>query len=322
VIGRLAFLTVAVVLAAPTPSQYYLTGSHTDSHQKGRPGFALIGGATDVDEFFQWLIGRSAGGDMVVLRASGGDGYNDYLYRLGGLNSVQTVVISNAESAREPFVVDRIRRAEALFIAGGDQWKYVSLWNHSPVGEAIQQAIDRGVPIGGTSAGLAVLGEYVFSAQQDTVTSVQALSNPFDAHVTISTNFLHIPFLKNTITDTHFHARDRMGRTLVFLARILHDNRLHEARAIAIDERTAALVEPNGSLHVAGMGNVYFLRAFATPTVCSLGQPLTFKPVEVYRAGASSHFDLNSWRGDGGTAYQVSVENGTITSNQGDGSIY
>ena len=32
---------------------------------------------------------------------------------------------------------------------------------------ALNGAIRRGVPIGGTSAGLAVLGEYVYSAQGD-----------------------------------------------------------------------------------------------------------------------------------------------------------
>src|SRR5581483_8378019 len=154
------------------------------------------------------------------------------------------------------------------------QWNYIRLWSHSPVSDAIQSLIDRGIPVGGTSAGLAVLGEYVFTAAEDTVTSSQSLADPFDKHVTIGTNFLHIPLLRNTITDSHFHQRDRMGRTLAFLARMLHDDKLSEARSIAIDERTAALIDPDGSLRVTGFGHVYFLRARQPPRVIEPGKPL------------------------------------------------
>src|SRR5205807_6181657 len=109
-------------------------------------------------------------------------------------------------SASDPSAVEKIRNAEALFIAGGDQWNYVRLWRGSPVGAAIQSLIDKGVPVGGTSAGLAVLGEYVFTAEKDTVTTRQALADPFDEHVTGGQDLLRISALRNTITDSHFHA--------------------------------------------------------------------------------------------------------------------
>ena len=35
-----------------------------------------MGGGTDVDALFTWMSDRAGGGDSVVIRASGADGYN------------------------------------------------------------------------------------------------------------------------------------------------------------------------------------------------------------------------------------------------------
>ena len=275
-----------------------------------------------MDSVTRWFLQRSGGGDVVVLRASGSDGYNPYMMGLAKIDSVESLVVATPEAARDPFVADRIRKAEALFIAGGDQWNYVRVWNHTPVSEAIQYLIDKGVPVGGTSAGLAVLGEYIYTAEKDTVTSPQALANPFDERVTVGTGFLRIPALKGVITDTHFHARDRMGRTLAFLSRILEAGKLAEARAIAIDERTAALTEADGRIAVDGDGCVYFIRARKPAEVSKPGVPLTFHGVSVYRVPKGGDFDLKTWTGHGGVAYTLDVEGGAIRSNQAGGGIY
>jgi cyanophycinase-like exopeptidase len=51
-------------------------------------------------------------------------------------------------------VLATIRNAEALFIAGGDQSRYVRFWQGTPVEDAIHELLARNVPIGGTSAGI------------------------------------------------------------------------------------------------------------------------------------------------------------------------
>ena len=314
---RRLFLAGSTAALAATPYRYFLTGSAEDAHRSVSAGFVLMGGGKDVDRAFEWLIRKSGGGDIVVIRASGAEGYNSYIAGLGTVDSVESLVIATPEAARHPFVLERIRRAEALFIAGGDQWNYFHIWGASPVRAAVQELIDRGVPVGGTSAGLAVLGQFVFTAEKDTVTSAQALADPYHERVTVGDEFVHIPALAGVITDSHFVKRDRMGRLLVFLARILQDGRAKEARAIAIDERTAALVEPDGSVAIAGEGPVYFLRATAPPGVCRAGGPLSFSGVEVYRATAGCAFDLKRWAGRGGTAYRLSVKGGMVTSSAG-----
>ena len=68
------------------------------------------------------------GGDIVVIRATGADGYNAYMYGLANVNSVETIIIDSRTKADLTLVTDKIRNAEALFIAGGDQSDYVNYW--------------------------------------------------------------------------------------------------------------------------------------------------------------------------------------------------
>jgi len=159
-----------------------LVGSGEDVTTNTEAGFVLAGGGKDVDAAMKWMIDRSGGGDFVIIRASGFTGYNDYLFELGKLNSVETLLIDTREKAMNKDTGKRIREAEALFIAGGDQWNYVNYWNNSEVSEAIKYLIEeKKVPIGGTSAGCAVLSEFIFDARNDTVVSADALTNPYEA---------------------------------------------------------------------------------------------------------------------------------------------
>ena len=268
--------------ATEHPYQYFRAGSPHDVQTKTQAGFALMGGGDDLDEAFKWMCERAGGGDFVVLRASGDEDYNPYIQGLCNLNSVATLILKSREAAKDPFVADAIRHAEAVFIAGGDQAHYINWWMDTPVQQALNEAIERGVPIGGTSAGLAVQGEFVYSAQGDAPddkdwSSPQTLANPFHPRVTIVHAFLRNPLLKNVITDTHFAARDRMGRTLVFMARILQDGRAREIRDIAVDERTSVLLEPDGQRWWLGQGTLIFFNRRNGQRFARLAHPLTFR---------------------------------------------
>jgi cyanophycinase len=270
---------------------------------------------------------RAGGGDFVVLRASGDEDYNPYIQGLCKLNSVATLILKSREAAKDPFVADAIRHAEAVFIAGGDQAHYINWWMDTPVQQALNEAIERGVPLGGTSAGLAVQGEFVYSAQGDApddedLNSPQTLANPYHPRVTLVHAFLKNPLLKNVIADTHFAARDRMGRTLVFMARILHDGRAQDVRDIAVDERTSVLLEPDGKAVVVGAGHAYFLQSTQRPEVCKAGTPLTFRGIAAHSLGAGQHFDVGRWSSSEGTAYTLAVESGVVRSTLPDGSPY
>lgn len=299
---------------------YYYVGSQSDVSPVTSSGFVLMGGGSDVDDAFRWMIQKSGGGDFVVIRAQGSDAYNSYIAGLGAVDSVETLVIYKRHGADDPFVVNKVKNAEALFIAGGDQSDYLRLWKGTLLNEAINYVINRGAVVGGTSAGLAVLGEYIFAAYNGTVYSNEALANPYNFYITLDRNFLTIPLLQKTITDSHFVTRNRMGRLIVFLARIIKDGWTSEAKGIGVDEATALLVEPDGLVRLVGSRNAYFLRADRMPEVCQHSTPLTYSMIRVYRIGAGNTFNLITWQGNGGLAYFISAISGALSSSTG--SIY
>jgi cyanophycinase len=279
------------------------------------PSFAavLLGGHGDVDEANQFLCKHSGGAELVVLSASGADEYNSDFHTQCPGNSVTTLVITSPEGGNDPFVADTIRKAHAIFISGGDQSNYVKFWTGNAVQKEINADVARGVPLGGISAGLAVQGEFVFTAMQDTVKSLEALTNPYDSHVTLVRDFLTIPALKGVITDSHFSQRERMGRSIAFLARIVQDGWAKEVHGIGIDETTAVLVEPDGHARVVGKNSVYFMTLDHQPEVCTDGKPLTVRHVKVLKLSAGDTFNLKSWTASGGTNFEVNVVDGKMT---------
>jgi cyanophycinase-like exopeptidase len=146
----------------------------------------------------------------------------------------------------------------------------------------------------------------------DTIHSPAALADPYGNKVTLSRNFLRIPLLNGIITDTHFAKRDRMGRLVVFLARILQDGWATPARAIAVEEGAAVLLEPDGEAKVIGSGPSYFLEAKSPPEVCRRKTSLIFSAITVHRAPSGASFNVKDWKGPGGDDYQLSAESGEI----------
>lgn len=283
---------------------FFRAGAAKNIEAHPQAGYALIGGGPDLDEAFRWLCGLADGGDMVVLRASGDDAYNPYLRKVCKLNSVTTIVIPDHEAANDAKIAEAIRGASAIFFAGGDQAKYTRGWRGTPVEEALRDAVKRGVPIGGTSAGLAIMGEYVYSAEGDQpddqdLTSEDALADPFSRQVVVSPDLLGIPVLRGVITDSHFDTREREGHMLVFLARILAEGKVKEIRGIGVSEQTAVLVEPDGRARVVGKGEVEFFAASGKPNMCREGKPLAIRRVLMRRVVKGGTFDLNAWRGQG-----------------------
>ena len=305
---------------------YYLTGNAADAAGETSLGIGLMGGGTDVDALFTWMSDRAGGGDFVVIRASGADGYNQYVYDLGDFDSVETLVLKNREASYDPFVLQRIRNAEALFIAGGDQSDYVNFWKGTPVEDAIHELAAREIPIAGTSAGTAILTEFVYAAQRQSAVSSKSLADPFNSDITLDRDFLHLPNMSGLISDQHLIERDRLGRTLAFMARIVQDGWQAESRSIAIDRETAVLVDARGDATIVANADhvtpyAYFIRG-GRPEVCQPKTPLTYRNLQVFRAQPGSRFDIPSWSGHNGTTYSLDVVNGVITSTQPGGSIY
>lgn len=309
------------------------------------PSVVLMGGGYDVGEAFRWMIAqagikRGTGGRFVIIRATGGDAYNSYVYsRLGavdtsternyemvggidlGVTSVETLVVPSRTAAEDPFVLGVIAKASAIFIAGGDQANYYQYWQGTSLNRALQRAVDTGIPVGGTSAGNAMLGQYAFVALNDTVTSDEALADPFNRYMTIDPlntwsgkfaqtgGFINIPGLERTITDDHFNTRDRLGRLIGFVARIGDGcpggvERFDSVLGIGVDEETALLVSgPKGSVKAQLVANpynpenttapytpqnsAYFTKIARAPSQCVAKKPLVdTSGIQLYRLSA------------------------------------
>lgn len=316
----------------------YLTGDSSDVQTSVLPGICLMGGATENDNAMRWWMQRANGGDVLVLRCTGSNGYNNYLYQTLGLNvnSVETLVLPNRNSAYDPYVLRRIQETEAIWIAGGDQANYVNYWKNTPLQQEIQEAVlQRGVPIGGTSAGMAILGSHYFAALNGTATSTNLLANPYHSTATVGANdFLRMPFLNRTITDTHFDNPDRRGRLMALIGRLAGDSSVR-MRAIACDEYTAVCIDSTGLARVFGDfpqndDNAYFAQAHCIPPwqpeTLQSGVALTWnrggQAVKVYRVKGTQQgtnsFDLAGWRqGSGGTWLNWWVQSGQFSEEPG-----
>lgn len=325
--------TTAISLSASgakTTYEDYIYGNPEDvpPEMPTQGGLLLAGGSNDIAEAMAWMTARCGHGDFVVIRCSGTDAYNPWIYKtVGGVDSCETIIFLDKAACEDPVVLDKIRGAEALFIAGGDQSDYVSMWKGTSVEDAIHYVMDKPAPVGGTSAGLAVLGEFIFSAENDTIESDDALRNPYNRRVCLEKDFLVMPNMDNIITDSHFVARDRMGRLVTFLARIVDDGWAPMPRGIGIDEKTALGVEPDGTVTLFGLckdgtAAAYFLQAPGPPEVCEPKTPLTYTGISVYKMSGTATFNLRTWDGDGGVEYTLSATDGVLSSDQEDGSIY
>lgn len=321
------------------------------------PSYVLMGGGPDVDEAFRWMIKQAGirpgtGGRLVVIRATGDGAYNPYIYYSSaasstasadivdgwvggaslGLTSVETLVIPSIAAANDAFVNTVVGRANAVWIAGGDQSDYIKFWKGQALEKTLGTLIKNNVPVGGTSAGLAVLGQFDYAALNGTVTSSQAMSDPYNKYMTLdpaplstSGGFIAPLALANTILDSHLDARDRMGRLVTFVSRlvanypgsgtqqfgctggVLGNN---AAKGIGLSVESALLVswDPVNS-HYSGRrvtnnpaptseAAVYFVNVTQGPTQCASGKPLTVgaSSVQIRKlADSTTTINLSDW---------------------------
>ena len=123
----------ALEISAAQGYEHFIVGNAADVVTSTDRLAVLHGGGSDLDEIFVRMGAAAGGGDFVVLRASGTDAYNPYIYELCGCDSVETIVFKNRQAAFDPVVISRVRNAEAVWLAGGDQSDYVTYWKGTPI---------------------------------------------------------------------------------------------------------------------------------------------------------------------------------------------
>ncbi len=285
-------------------------GTYVRTARLGGPGLLLDGGGAleAPASSLAWLHRRIVGntghraGNVVVLRASYGNIYDKPFYRDGNFASVQTVLIPPCAPRNEiDSAANIVDGADAVYFAGGDQSHYVA-WEGSALMEAVKRVYARGGVVGGGSAGLAIQGAVVYDSvagdrlNQETTTR-DATADPLESRISFTAGLFAWPSLADTITDTHLVVRDRLGRLVAFLARILHDRVLPNARVVyglGIDQASSVVVDAGGMatvLNAKGGRGAYLLRA-DTPPELRPGMPLRYTVRISHIARNGERFDL------------------------------
>ncbi len=261
-------------------------------------GLLFNGGGDWPEDAFRWFTAHAGHGHLVVLRASGSTESQDQFYNeIRGLVSVRTFVFSDRKAASDPRLLAAVRAADGIFIAGGDQSNYVRMWRGTPLNAAIDAHVAAGRPLGGTSAGLAIQGPWLYGSMDGgSITSAAAMADPLGEAVTIEGDFLHNALLSHIFTDSHFDTRNRLGRLFAFLAKT---HTLDPGRVLAglgIDEDSALTVEVDGTtrFHARGIGKHAWLVQPGEIGALAPGQPLELAQVRVTALGSGSRFNVRT----------------------------
>ncbi len=300
-------------------------GDRSQPRCQPEPAILLIGGAegglSGEDAATRWFLEHARGGRYLVIRTGGVGRQADFICRnyRDYIHSAAELSIDSRAAANSPEVEDYIRAADALFIAGGDQNKYLEYWEGTRTEDAINYLInDKQVPIAGTSAGMAILGSHYYSPDHQGVLSSEILNDPFhfNTDTVHDSNFVCVPLLSKVITDTHLdrmnsrNPETRYGGRLGLLAKVVWmENNDLENRAIGLEEGAFVAINAQGIARVFGNGSkrgqdAYFLSPnSALPEQFEPGWPLVWdndgKAVRVYRIAGTpdgvGKFDLNDW---------------------------
>ena len=203
------------------------------------------------DAPYRWIVQKADSGKIIVLGVGSATNWLPDYFMSFGADTAYNKTISSIAVANLQETYDELITAKAIFIRGGDQWDYISLWKGTKTDSAINYIFQNGGVIAGTSAGQAVLGDVDFSAQNGSVYPDEALLNPFNNYMRFEDNFLNL--VPDVLFDSHFIERARHGRLIAMLYnRYFLTGR--ELNGIGVDDRTAFCVSPDGIGEVMGSG--------------------------------------------------------------------
>ena len=209
----------------------------------------IIGGGEDKEgeckilrEFVRRAGGRTARiAVMTVATSIPGElglEYRDLFEKLGA-DIVDIVDTERREDASYSRNLEIIENATGVFFTGGDQARITEILKDSEIDDLLHQKFDRGLIIGGTSAGAAMMPDMM-------IVEGEGETNPRLDTVVLEPG---MGFLPQVVIDQHFSQRGRLGR---FVSALIQQPGI---LGFGIDEDTAIAV--NGDeIEVIGEGAV------------------------------------------------------------------
>ncbi len=242
---------------------------------------------------YSWFVQQADSGKIINIDVSSTSSwYPDYFDSFGAQGS-EALQIANRTVADDQATYDKLISAKGIFIEGGDQWPYVQNWKGTKVEDAIHYVFENGGAIGGTSAGLAVLGEIVYDAKFSSLQPEDAAYDAYHPDLHLEDDFLKI--LPGVLTDSHFHSRGRLGRLVPMLARRIVENGESDITGIGVADKTALCIDPEGKATAYGHGSVTILYKTENSSVSvSAGEPVLFTDIGFDQLVHGASYDLNS----------------------------
>jgi cyanophycinase len=152
--------------------------------------------------------------------------YEDVFDRLKFKN-FEVVNIADRSESFDESILEKIKNATGLYFTGGNQLHVTALTGGTPLHKLILDKFNRGLTIGGTSAGAMMMSSStLLSGASDLAPGLNS--------VEVAPG---MELLDSSIIDTHFSQRGRHGR---LLSSVAHNP---QVLGIGIDERTAIIVQ-------------------------------------------------------------------------------
>ena len=226
--------------------------------EQPRGSLFIIGGGSRPPEMIRDLchlaMGDDSGTIFIFTQASAEPDTSFYYaalqFRKEGYDRVRHVY-QGAGQETESALLDSIRRGALLYLAGGDQSRFMERVDGTPLYDALKDAYVNGAVIAGTSAGAAVMSEVMITGDQKRVPEYTGDFRTIEADNMILAKGMG--FLDSAVIDQHFIRRMRFNRLLS----VVLEN--PELTGFGIDESTALFVEGHRG-RVFGEGQVLVVR--------------------------------------------------------------
>jgi cyanophycinase len=235
--------------AAPTPfvAEPFGTGPVKVGPPQGT--VIAVGGGSLGPRIYEAFINAAGGPNSLILDVpnnsigkptstapeSSGEGFRKH-----GAHNVQVLFTQSREVADSDAFVAIIKQAKGIWFEGGRQYRVMEAYAGTKTERAFAEVLERGGVIGGSSAGMAVLGDFLVRGAPSE-----------DNYILDYPGFEKgLGYLRNTATDMHVVARERLPDLTSVTARY------PKVLGISADEGTAWVVHGDVG-HVIGSGKAF-----------------------------------------------------------------
>jgi len=234
---------------------------------------------------FVRLSGEDESRIVIIPTASAldetGKQYEDLFQELGAQSAVSLPYRDRVDTDRDDWL-DALNDASGVFFTGGNQLRLSATLGGTSVASLVRRLNAKGIPVGGTSAGAAILPEHMIAYGGTGGT-------PLAGMVSLAPG---LGLTNRFVIDQHFRERDRLGRLLSALSYNPF------AVGLGLDEDTAAFISPDNVVRVVGSGaiTVVDVSQLSHSSIAETheGEPLCMTDVRVHILPHGASFDLKN----------------------------